>query len=380
GHSTGGLVTRAYIQSDAYNEKYEGNKRLPAINRFIMLDVPNQGASKPWNPLHDDWGFDTSYKALSKFPKMAFLKLAQGETIHGPEYDIKAGALPDTEQVKYVRAEVDADGNLSGDTVRFINLFIPTMRTLLATYEFLDRGDGTLTSVNADENDRNWLALDLNGGTDPNSFAGHVGQAVTVFGDEVDTATSVLEERCFVLYCPDRFSILDGARDSDRFTGETYWTDIKNRELPDGTTEYGDDTVPYVSLAGQFVNDSRVIMSRWVESGLFGGGNTSDGVKHTEIVANPDVQRAILEFLGNDPTGIEISEDSQTTYSTLGTLWTLISDPVEAILIDANGKRLGYSRATGVLTEIPNSVYVGEEDGIGFIFGSVATPVRLEVV
>ena len=57
-HSTGGLVTRAYIQSDAYNQLFDGVHRLPKIDNFVEYDVPNLGASKAWNPLHDDWAID----------------------------------------------------------------------------------------------------------------------------------------------------------------------------------------------------------------------------------------------------------------------------------------------------------------------------------
>jgi triacylglycerol esterase/lipase EstA (alpha/beta hydrolase family) len=45
-HSTGGLVTRAYIQSDAYGQEYAPGQRLPKIVHFVMYNVPNQGASK----------------------------------------------------------------------------------------------------------------------------------------------------------------------------------------------------------------------------------------------------------------------------------------------------------------------------------------------
>src|SRR5205085_927620 len=48
-HSTGGLVTRAYIQSKAYNGQYGSDAAgkpllLPKIDHFIMMGVPNQGA------------------------------------------------------------------------------------------------------------------------------------------------------------------------------------------------------------------------------------------------------------------------------------------------------------------------------------------------
>lgn len=53
---------------------------------------------------------------------------------------------------------------------------------------------------------------------------------------------------------------------------------------------------------------------------------------------------------------------------------SVISDPAETILVDGLGRRLGYSQATGVLTEIPGSTWFGEADGFGFVTGAVATP------
>ncbi|MBI5759767.1 MAG: FG-GAP repeat protein [Planctomycetales bacterium] len=372
-HSTGGLVTRTYIQSDAYNGIYEGTKKLLPINRFIMYDVPNQGASKPWNPIHDDWGFDTSYELLSKFAKAGFLKLIQGQTIHGPDYDIRLGLGPDTATTKFVQGTMDAKGNPIADRFnreKFTNLFIPTLRTLLATYNFLDRGDGVLTNVNSDVDEKNWLGLDLNGGADRNAFAGQVGQVIDIYGDGVETATTVTQETCgfFVSLCKIRFTILDGAFASGRATGDiTYF---------DQTKPAGDGTVPLESLEGQFLGDPRVILSRWVSTGFIG---FRTDVSHVGIVANPDVLRAILEFMGDYRGDTVISSGSQRGATGLRTLWNLTSDPVEAILTDANGKRLGYSLATGVLTEIPNSVYLGEADGMGFVFGPVATPVQLDL-
>jgi hypothetical protein len=52
---------------------------------------------------------------------------------------------------------------------------------------------------------------------------------------------------------------------------------------------------------------------------------------------------------------------------------------VETILVDGQGRRLGYSQATGVLTEIPGSVWFGEADGFGYVTGSLAEPAHLEL-
>jgi len=67
-HSTGGLVVRSYLESDAYGGAFTSpnlpvgfnSLPLPRVNNFIMVGVPNRGAVLPWNPLHDNWNGDAN--------------------------------------------------------------------------------------------------------------------------------------------------------------------------------------------------------------------------------------------------------------------------------------------------------------------------------
>src|SRR5205823_1085139 len=58
-HSTGGPVTRTYIESGAYGGEFvdlsRGLMHLPRVHDLVMVGVPNRGASKAWNPLHDNF-------------------------------------------------------------------------------------------------------------------------------------------------------------------------------------------------------------------------------------------------------------------------------------------------------------------------------------
>lgn len=49
--------------------------------------------------------------------------------------------------------------------------------------------------------------------------------------------------------------------------------------------------------------------------------------------------------------------------------------------MEAPGKnsRLGYSQATGVLTEIPGSLWFGDADGFGLVTGLRVEPMHLEL-
>ena len=58
--------------------------------------------------------------------------------------------------------------------------------------------------------------------------------------------------------------------------------------------------------------------------------------------------------------------------------FTFRVDPiVDAFLVDAQGNRLGWSEGTGPVQEIPNSLYVGNEDGFGWIFDPPTGPLRV---
>ena len=56
-----------------------------------------------------------------------------------------------------------------------------------------------------------------------------------------------------------------------------------------------------------------------------------------------------------------------------------ILDPVEGFVIDGQGRRLGYTTATGALAEIPGSVWFGNADGIGWALGPVEGPLSVSL-
>jgi len=58
----------------------------------------------------------------------------------------------------------------------------------------------------------------------------------------------------------------------------------------------------------------------------------------------------------------------------------LVLDPIDAVVTDAVGRRLGFTEATGPLTEIPGSVWVGGADGFGYVLEPVVEPLALQVI
>jgi hypothetical protein len=132
----------------------------------------------------------------------------------------------------------------------------------------------------------------------------------------------------------------------------------------------GDGTVPRESAVGQFEGDSRIDLK------LIGTGDTT----HTGLMSNKVVQQHILDKLG-----VEFGEEDISTGSVPWAItqrvnaWCAISDPVEMFLVDGSGRRLGYSQGAGPVTEIPNSVWFGDADGIGWVLGTVQGPLTVEL-
>jgi uncharacterized repeat protein (TIGR01451 family) len=341
-HSTGGLVTRTYIQSNAYGVT------LPKIDNLIMLGVPNQGAPKAWNPINDDWNADIGYSlVMRQFANVAYQKLLQGLTIKGPT---------DITQATVIAQSKNSDLTSKASKEAFIDQYIPTIKALLATYTF---------GADVQPNQENSLLLDLNVNT---GLVTDKSNVTVVFGNNVKTITSV-ESRTspkklvdlpgdkLDIYAPSVESFTEGPPGHIP-TNEKWWEDIE-------TPNSGDGTVPRQS-------------STYLEGKQNRGFN---GVEHGKLPSDQGVQQFILETLGAKlEKGKQISTGkSGLSFGLAKNVWNFINDPVDGFLIDAQGRRLGYSQATGVLTEIPNSVWFGEQDGIGWVFGEVDSPATLEL-
>ena len=358
-HSTGGLVARVYIQGAAYGQHFRASDGeaipLPTVDNLIMVAVPNRGATLPWQAMNNNFVRDKESKyVMSKILAASYAKVLQGSTIAGSPAPITPESIRNP-----------ATGG--ADPVKFINLYCPTFRSLLATYPFILKPDGSLVDVNGSPEVRNDLLLDLNNGldlpdrpasADPNLFAGAVGHTTVFYARGEETVYQVREMNTAA---ENAVFPLDAIFEQDVADGTTWYQDI--------AAGLGDGTVPALSAAGQFEGDDRidVIVQRT--------GKTS----HTALMANPRVQAVILSVLGIAPQEVEISSRwawVEEPYHIVAA----VSDPVGFLLVDGQGRRLGWTPETGILAEIPNSVWYGEGDGIGFVFGEVLQPLRVELV
>lgn len=348
-HSTGGLVARAYIQSAVYGGVYDAvnDYHLPEVDQFIMVGVPNRGASKAWNPIHDNWIADVAYRVvLSKIINRAYQKVLRGGVISGPDYNITLASIT---------------VNNAPDPQVFIEKYVPTVRSLLATYDFIDFGSG-FVNLNGDPAQRNNLVLDLNHGLDlaltgdPNSFADLT--TTTVMCGASETTANLVVKRTGT-----------SAQDvllpfTDFFPNDAGVNDVWYEDL--WLAYGGDQTVPLESCQEQFLGDSRLDIR------LFTGAQSD----HTGLMSNVNVQRAIFDIF-------KVKYQTQDISSGMGVnllnAISVISDPAETLLVDGAGRRLGYSQATGVLTEIPGGVWFGDADGFGFVTGPLVEPLHLEL-
>jgi len=355
-HSTGGLVARSYIQSAAYGDDFvaSGNKTLtlPTVKNLIMVAVPNRGASQPWQAMNNNFIIDFASKyVLAKIINVAYQKVLAGETITGFPADITLDSISPVSRPL---------------PTEFISQYVPTFRSLLATYDFMYDNNGDLGNVNDDDYVRNDLVLDLNNGldmpyqpppVDPSPFANLVAKTNVIYADSVVTEYRVRHREGAASNVVFR---LDNFAESDVPEGLIWYQGV--------TASVGDGTVPRESSVGQFINDNRIKRYRV----------TNEDVTHTGLMSNFDVQTEILDTLDAE-WKIEHISEGLARESTERALWNAYIDPVDMVIVDGSGRRFGYTAATGPITEIPNSVWFGGDQGIGWIFGRVTPPLHVEL-
>jgi uncharacterized repeat protein (TIGR01451 family) len=353
-HSTGGLITRAYIQSDAYGRKV-GDKvddlTLPKVDNFIMLGVPNEGAPEAWNTINDDFNGDlVTSLVFSRLVNTPYQKLLQGNTIEGPTDPT------DINQASITGQSRNADPRSKPSKEAFLDQYLPLLKGLLATYDF-----GATVSPDKE----NSLLLDLNANFSSVTDNSNVS---VVYGTNLETVTGVVSQTEPEVKGYDENSNPIFDKSVESFAGystapkpgEQWWKEIRTKE--------GDGTVPIRSSTYILPEEQNRIFQ-------------VSGVSHGGLPFDKDVQIFILETLAGQKLDSIPQKDADLIKSLISTgkdSWKVSSliraivfalDPVEGFVVDGQGRRLGYSAATGALTEIPNSVWFGDSDGIGWVFG-----------
>lgn len=323
-HSTGGMVTRAYIQSDAYGGNLSkpsagGVSQLPRVNNFIMVGIPNFGANKAWNPLNDNFKDDTAFRViLSKiiYAELLYLKANPGNVIYGPDQSLSIASLStDPEQQR----------------LDMIRKYVPTINSLLATYPFIAEAALGL-DLKGPEGDpayaqlQNYGALDLNFGYRvPNPFVGAnlaslvTGKIMVVAGrNRPDTLLWSKQNSGPSSDCQSYFgagkvanadvSALDSYIGRCANPNET-WFQIQfdppqpYAYIPVSTMrfyDHGDMTVPYGSAAGAFMDANANPVANNIVIKNY------DGIDHLGLMWDRNSQHDMLEVLGVQNPNIKL--------------------------------------------------------------------------
>jgi hypothetical protein len=388
-HSTGGLIARAYMQSNAYGGQFS-SLSLPLVDNLITLGVPNSGSPKAWNILNDDWNSDKVFATV--FRNLAFKayeRLSLDKVVDG------------TRITKQSIISVTGDSNFSSEKnkIEFINQYFPSIQALLSTDDF---------GVAVPEKQKNQLLLDLNADSGIRSI-GFNGQVSELYGDDdyqgSNGTINFIEKKTYgvieSLLKKRPLQSLTDFINLPSLPGDSYYDEKRAKNSGDGTV---------LTNSAKLINTSNSLS---VEDTFF------KKVDHGELPNNKDVINKVLSVL-NQPEidGLRIINPFAEAYqlwakSTIqGFVSSSVSnfvkdildktkgaraadllglsefidglffslDPVEGFIVDSQGRRLGYSKSTGALNEIPNSVWFGgAEEGIGFIKGKSDPTLKLQL-
>jgi ELWxxDGT repeat protein len=171
-HSTGGLIARTYIESNAYGGQFS-NLSLPLVDNLITIGVPNSGSPKAWNVLNDDWNSDIVYAAVFRnLALTAYTKLKSGKEVDGSRVTVKS----------ITSVTGDQDFSSSKNKIEFIHQYVPSVQALLSTDDF---------GITVPQNLQNKILLDLNADSGIKTV-GYNGNVSQIYGDKIDTINSII--------------------------------------------------------------------------------------------------------------------------------------------------------------------------------------------
>ena len=306
-HSTGGLITRAYVQSPAYGDG------LPTISDFIMSGTPNLGVVDAFNVANDDWNVNIAGRAATRLVDHAYDRMVSGTRIDGP----LNGDQPGPDDIN--------DPGIDKET--FVRSYVASLNALLPTYPVIDTdGDGEFEVPSGSH--VNHLMNDLNAGADPNAFVERTELTIMHYSTEVETRDLLIEQT---------------GPHPDGFTTDEIlsFTNYIGRRPEEGEIWYqaltsphkGDDTVATFSSIDPFLGDPRIGSKIKLEP-ITAANSGGEPVSHAGLVNNKYSQSTILNNIGASGFTDADIEDSLSfnTFETLihGIRFDIIN-PVEAI-------------------------------------------------
>lgn len=289
GHSNGGLLSRAYVQSAAYGAAFTVGGRthsLPRVDDLMLLATPSLGSAITYPFWNNDTSSFTLPLVLAELNLVGTMLrpvyhdvINREATVTGPDGSIDLAAITDPRTGQ-------------PDPRLFLRRYLASLRDMLPTYPFLTDPSGRLTTIN-DTPDANGLLLEINAGSTSgsNPWASLVRRVTVTHGEhplERVSRQPIMTET-FV-----RAIVADGRSGS-------VWPFQESRPItpPAGSIYHmrerlasGDDMVPGVSLEATYANDPRIVVRAW------GNGKpstsrswtpTNGSVRHATFLGNPDI-------------------------------------------------------------------------------------------
>lgn len=266
-HSTGGLIVRAYIQSNYYGQEivYDGQKiLLPEIRNLIMISVPNLGTPFAWNPWNGNMSSMKGFTRAGNVFKLIFDLIRSGfSNVNGPDHIISSSNLK------------GADG-----VDKFLRLYMPSLIDLLPVYEFLITGSrDTIRPLPV-----NNFLLDLNADL---TWSSKVFNLILTSGIDNPTSDYLLQMfgKNGEVY---KLNDIENPRPTREY--EEWYLDLK-------IDNNGDEVIPFKSLVANLVDHQIVLWSNDelnIDSELI---ITSYLTDHVRLLVNEDFIKWITNTL-----------------------------------------------------------------------------------
>jgi hypothetical protein len=323
-HSTGGLVARSYIQSDAYGATLSDGLVLPTVEDLVLVGVPNEGTSEVFNFLQDDWNGKPASLALSRLVNKSYELVTTGnhETIYGSDgnfvWDATQGQL---NFVKDVNAPNDDTDNIIITNVtkeQFAANYIRTLNDLFATFEFFDDGSGTyqaltdeatISTLLGGSNDVHGVkpnhflldinAIDLQDAQKVNDFVNATVTTQIIYSSQVETKDQILK-RVGPASITEGGYFTDAVQSFTDILGESPATDqVWYQDIASSATN-GDGTVSTISTLANFAQiygaADNITGSLIINQIL--ANDAGEIVDHGGLVVNSYAQQQILAAIG----------------------------------------------------------------------------------
>ncbi|GEM_PF-1625519 len=280
GHGTGGILARAYMQSDLY----DGD-----VSEVVMVGAPNHGEPSAYAQWQGRFGIGED------------LDLVRGAMLNQLYHDHERNPIPGIDP--------------AATDIEFAQAFMPSLKDIIPTYAFLVRENINDTPLSSNHNT---FLRDLNADLDGLLQPGV--DAATISQTGLDTPS---------------------------------WVIVKNNGKYKLANDVDGDSIVARDAAG---------IAGSVLTGVTDYAVSAPGMSHKDMLEHDNVQAQVFALLGySAPAGGYSHSGIRLAGEDIADVTTFSFDPVDFIVTDDSGNRSGYDAANGLLDEIPNSWFSGDD-------------------